>query len=107
MESVDFWRLRPQPGWIATQPGAASAWRFIAAAGMDTKALALVYLPEDRSVDVFLGELPPSPLTSWLNPRTGETNPAVAVVSENACQFAAPNPGDWLLMMKAGKPGTP
>jgi hypothetical protein len=107
MESVDFWRLRPQPECIAARPREASARRFIAAAGMETKALALVYLPEDLWVDAFLRALPPSPLISWLNRRTGETNPAMAVVSENACQSPTPNPGDWLLLMRAGKRDTP
>ena len=107
VEPVEFWKLRPQPGTIATQPGHVSVPRFIAAAGMDTKALALVYLPEDRSVDVVPGALPPSPLIRWFNPRTGETNSAVAVASEANCSFPTPNPGDWLLMMKTGSTTTP
>jgi hypothetical protein len=52
---------------------------------------------------MILKSLPPSPAVSWLNPRTGEKNPAVAVVGERSCQFPTPDPGDWLLVMKTGK----
>ena len=30
-------------------------------------------------------------------------HPAVAVVGGRSCQFPTPDPGDWLLQMKAGK----
>jgi len=103
MDSIDFWTLRPQPKFIATQPGAVSARRFITAAGAEPNGLALVYVPEDRTVGIILKALPPSPTVSWLNPRTGEKSPAVAVVGESTCQFPTPNPGDWLLVMKPGK----
>ena len=63
----------------------------------------LVYVPEDRTVEILLDALPPSPNVSWFNPRTGETSPAVAVVGGRTCQFPTPDPGDWLLVMKSGK----
>jgi len=103
MEGIDFWKLRPEPGAVATQPGEESARRFIAAAGMEGKELSLVYVPEDRRVSLFLKALPPSPLISWHNPRTGEKNPAVAVMDESAWQFPTPGPGDWLLMITEGR----
>ena len=103
MEGIDFWQLRPEPRIVAAQPGDQSAHRFIAAAGTEGKELSLVYVPEDRTANIFLKALPPSPSISWFNPRTGEKNPAVAVVGESACQFPTPGPGDWLLMITAGK----
>jgi hypothetical protein len=103
VESIEFWKLRPQPRIAAAQPGDASPRRFITAAGTETKALSLAYVPEDRTVEISIKALPPSPLISWFNPREGEKNPAVAVVSETTCRFPTPNPGDWLLVMKAGK----
>jgi hypothetical protein len=101
--SVDFWKLRPQPKVVALQPGNASPQKFIASASADPNTLSLVYVPEDRSADVVLTALPQSPSVGWLNPRTGESNPAVAVVSGGTCQFSTPDPGDWLLVVKAGK----
>ncbi len=103
VNSVDFWKLRPQPKVVALQPGNASPQKFIASASADPNTLSLVYVPEDRSADVVLTALPQSPSVGWLNPRTGESNPAVAVVSGGTCQFSTPDPGDWLLVVKAGK----
>ena len=103
MNSIDFWRLRPQPKAVATQPGDASPQRFIAAASSEANKLSIVYVPEDRTLELVMEALPPSPAVSWLNPRTGQNNPAVAVVGAGSCQFPTPDPGDWLLVMKAGK----
>jgi hypothetical protein len=103
MNSIDFWRLRPQLKAVATQPGQASPQRFIAAASTEPNSLSVVYVPEDRTLELRLDALPPSPAVSWLNPRTGLNNPAVAVVGGSSCQFPTPDPGDWLLVLKAGK----
>jgi hypothetical protein len=100
---LEFWRLRPAPKFIAMQPGGLQPKRFIAAAGTDEKDISLVYVPEDRTLEIFMTALPPSPSVTWFNPRTGENSPAVAVVSEPKCQFPTPDPGDWVLVMKAGK----
>ena len=61
MNSVDFWKLQPQPKAIATQPGDLSPRRFIAAASTDANDLAIVYVPEDRTLELFLDALPPLP----------------------------------------------
>jgi hypothetical protein len=103
MNSIDFWKLRPQPKAIASQPGNLSPRRFIAAASNEANSLSVVYVPEDRTLEVLLNALPQSPSVGWVNPRTGENNPAVAVVGGSACQFPTPDAGDWLLVMKAGK----
>lgn len=103
VNSVDFWRLRPQPGFVAVQPGTMSPERFIVAAGTELKDLSAVYVPQERTLEIILEALPASPSVSWFNPRTGQNTPAVAVVGGRSCQFPTPEPGDWLLVMKAGK----
>ena len=104
MNSMDFWKLRPQPKAVASQPGDQSPRRFIAAAGTEANTLSLVYVPEDRTLEVVArARSRTSPSVGWLNPRTGESNPAVAVVGGRSCQFPTPDPGDWLLVTKAGK----
>ena len=75
MNSIDFWRLRPQPKTLAAQPGSLSPRHFIAAAGTEANDLSLIYVPEDRTLDLFLNALPPSPSVGWLSPRTGERKP--------------------------------
>ena len=103
MNVIDFWRLRPEPKIVALQPGQESPRRFVAAAGTEANDLSLVYVPEDRTLELVREVLPRSPTVGWLNPRTGENNPAAAVEGGSACQFQTPDPGDWLLLMKVGE----
>ena len=72
-------------------------------AGTEDKDLMLVYVPEDRSVNLAPAEMPQSPSATWINPRTGERSAAEAMVGANTCQFSTPEAGDWLLVIKAGK----
>lgn len=102
-ESIDFWRLRPAPVAIVNQPGSQAAGRFIAAAKSDKRDLLVVYAPEDRTIEVKLDLMPESPNVTWVNPRTGERSPAVAVVTANTCQFPSPSEGDWILLMRMEK----
>ena len=102
MGSVDFWRLRPQPNFLASQPSGSSQPPNVAA-GSEAKDLSLIYLPQDRTLEIFLAALPASPSIGWFNPRTGENSPAVAVVGGQTCQFPTPDPGDWLLGTKTSK----
>ena len=101
--TIPFWRLEPLTNAVANQPGDSDLKREILAAGTATKDLLLVYVPEDRTLELNLDVMPPSPVVTWFNPRTGDTNPAVAVVVGRACQFPTPEPGDWLLVVKGGK----
>jgi hypothetical protein len=101
--SLDFWRLRPAPAVVVNQPGAQEPKRFIAAARSDKKDLLVLYVPEDRTVEVKLDLLPPSPNVSWYNPRTGETNTAVGVVTTSTVQFPTPSEGDWILQLVTQK----
>lgn len=103
MNSIDYWQLRPEPKVVAVQPGDQSPQRFIAAAATDPNTLSVAYVPEDRTLELALDALPPSPKVSWFNPRTGGSKPAVAVVGGRACQFPTPGPGDWALLIRAGK----
>jgi hypothetical protein len=103
MNSIDFWTLRPEQKAVALQPGQQSPGRFVTAAGTEDHSLSVVYVPEERTLDLFPDGLPRSPSISWFNPRTGENSPAVAVVGGRSCQFPTLNPGDWLLEVKAGK----
>ena len=101
--STDWWTIRPAPQAVSTQPGHSSPRRFVAAASNDLNTLSVTYVPEDRTVEVFLEALPRSPGIQWLNPRTGQKSPAVAVVGAHTCQLPTPDPGDWVLVMKTGK----
>ncbi|MFO7692080.1 MAG: DUF4038 domain-containing protein [Vicinamibacterales bacterium] len=103
--SIDFGRLRPAPEAVANQPGSQEPKRFIAAARTDGKGLLVLYVPEDRAVDVKADMLPPSPRASWFNPRTGEISTAVGEEADGVLRFRTPSEGDWILQFVAhGKP---
>jgi hypothetical protein len=103
MTSMDFWKLRPDQKAVAAQPGELAPERFIAAEGTEARDLAVVYVPRERKLELFPDVLPQSPSVSWFNPRTGENNPAGVMSAGVSSQFPTPDPGDWLLVMKAGK----
>jgi len=103
MNSIDFWRLRPQPEAVTHQASQTADETHAVAASTSAKDLTLVYLPQPSSVDVSLQAMPASPLISWLEPRQGFTRSAVAVVSGSVCQFPPPGEGDWVLVIKSSK----
>jgi hypothetical protein len=98
----DFWRLRPTPVFVVNNPGREKPAKYVAAARTDQKDVMLVYVPEDRTIEIKLTALPPSPNIGWVNPRNGQSSPAVAVVTTDTCQFPTPEEGDWILVMKTG-----
>jgi hypothetical protein len=104
METRDSWKLRPRPESVASQPGTVAPQSFVAAAASESNGLTVFYTPQERTLDIVKNEMPSSPNISWLNPRSGAVNAAVAVVGETSCQLPTPDPGDWLLIMRAGKP---
>ena len=48
--SLDFWRLKPDPKLIASQPGQTVPHRYLAGAETEGKDVAIVYVPEDRTL---------------------------------------------------------
>ena len=101
--SIDFGRLRPAPEVVVNQPGSQEPRRFIAAARTDRNDLLVLYVPEDRAVDVKADTLPPSPRASWFDPRTGETSTAVGDTTAGAVRFRTPSEGDWILQIISQK----
>jgi len=106
-DSVDWWKLRPAPVVVVNNPGIQAPTKFIAGAKSDDKDLMVVYVPEERTVEIKLESMPSSPNVSWINPKTGEKSPAVAVVTSTTCQFPTPAEGDWILFMKMDKKDAP
>src|SRR5262249_37196517 len=99
-QSVDFWRLRPEPDLLPIDSAASSP---VYAAATPAKDLSMVYVLTDRLVELSLTAMPRSPNVTWFNPRKGGNSPAVAVVVQGKCQFPTPDAGDWVLVLKGGK----
>lgn len=98
--SIEFNQLRPLPEAVVNNPGLQSPRKYVAAARSEKKDLTLVYVPEERTIEILLSSLPPSPEVKWFNPRTGETSAAVAVITDTTAQFPTPGEGDWVLWMQ-------
>ena len=97
------WSLHPALRALAVQPGRTSPRRFITVAETESRDLVIAYIPEDRTLELYLDALSPAPGIQWFNPRTAQRSPAVAVVGARTCQLPTPDTGDWLLVMKNGK----
>jgi hypothetical protein len=100
---LPFARLRPEPTLVATPQDPAAPQRQILAASTDTRDLQLVYVPEGRSVELNFDALPRYLRVEWFNPRTGTDQPAPALKERRTYRFSTPEPGDWLLVIRATK----
>jgi len=100
--SIDFWRLHPAPELIANQPGLQAPGRFVAAAITDNKDLAVVYVPEDREVELNVKALSATSTAYWIDPATGARAPVTISFDSQTCKLSTPNAGDWLLLIQAG-----
>lgn len=98
--SIEWWRLRPAPELVAVQPGEISPRRHIAASRSDEGDLAVVYVPEDRHVELFLEELKADLTARWFNPRMGERIPVNHLTIEGIVQLDTPALGDWVLLLE-------
>jgi hypothetical protein len=101
--TLEFWRLRSCPDQILQPAGNTDPGRQIVALTTGNGDLLLAYTPGERSISVMIQALPKNPKARWLNPRTGKSHAAIGVVSDARIEFPSPEPGDWLLEVKAGK----
>jgi hypothetical protein len=97
--SIEWWRLRPAPDLVANQPGEVTPARYIAAARSEAGDLALIYIPEDRLLEVRLKDLRADLSAQWFNPRTGERSDIGPIITEKNWSLETPAPGDWLLLL--------
>jgi hypothetical protein len=101
--SIEWWRLSPAPEILAPARAPTNVRRYNAAAQTENRDVTVVYVPEDRAVAINLNALPPSPNVSWFNPRLGERQTVVGIVTGQEIQFPTPGEGDWVLLITAEK----
>ena len=89
MSGIAWWKLRPAPQLLATQPGAEAPSRFIAVA--QHEKLILAYTPVAQPI-----ELKAEGQSRWFNPRSGELSDAKA----EAGRFTPPGDVDWVLVIQ-------
>ena len=103
-ELVAWWRLRPAPELVAVQLGLSDKRRWLAAAEAETRDLALVYVPKDRSIELRMGSRAPDLSALWFDPRSGQRMPAIPEGGLERARFKTPSPGDWLLLLGRALP---
>lgn len=93
-DALQWWRLVPAPELVAQQPG---GHRHISASRSADGDLALVYVPEDRTLRLRLDGLRPDLAGTWTSAATGGT--VMADLGDG--QLQTPGPGDWWLCLTA------
>jgi len=101
MTSLHWWKLRPAPELVAMQPGEADTRRFISACRSPDGDLAIIYVPEDRSVELCLDGLPRTLQATWVNPRTGERTPVGPITGIRVQRLQTPDEGDWMFLLES------
>ncbi len=96
---IDWWRLRPAPEMILTQPGQMLPSSTILAARSKAGDLALIYTPEAGTLELNIIDLRAGLTTRWVNPSTGERFDAAHTGTADHARFATPAPGDWALLL--------
>ena len=96
--SIDFGRLRPAPNQVLLQPGRENPRRYVASAKTEMDDTALIYIPEDRTIELRLSALPVNAQGTWIDPRSGVRFPVAGTINGNSLLVATPSEGDWLLL---------
>jgi hypothetical protein len=87
--------LRPVPQLLAEQPGEEDPHNFIAIAQTPDGAWTVVYLPAGGSVSLNIDLA--GKTVEWINPRTGQSQPAAQAPGSGPDTLAAPDNNDWIL----------
>jgi hypothetical protein len=99
-QSLPWWRLQPDPSLLVRQPGDGDPQRHVAASRTEDGSSALLYLPAGGDLYLHLASLRLPVSLRWFNPRTGAWTEAGRAESA-LLQVAAPDAGDWLLLLEA------
>lgn len=93
--SIEWWRLRPAPDLLVSQPGEQETQRFIAVSKSDDNNLVVAYTPQNREISLNLTGLNDVLSALWFNPRNGIRQPALL----DGGHFITPDAGDWVLLL--------
>jgi len=97
--SFAWYKLRPDPGLLAEQPGEQAPERFVAAARTEGGEEAVIYVPEGGRISLKPDRLAGLTSAEWFNPSTGART-RIGRVQKH--EFQAPGAGDWVLVLKKG-----
>ncbi len=98
-ESVDWWRLRPAPQWLAEQPGEDDPARWIMISVGEDASFAVAYTPAGEDIALANAALASFTSARWFDPRTGDWQ-AATVGDEQGQTFSPPSEDDWVLLLE-------
>jgi hypothetical protein len=96
LESLEWWKLRPNQKLLAKQPADGDALRFVAAASTEAGDAAVLYLPVGGEVAVDAKPLNDATKAEWFNPRDGKRQAA----ESSGGKYRAPDGQDWVLVLR-------
>ncbi len=97
--SIQWWRLRPAQGLLATQLGADDPNRFVTVSRSDKGDLLVAYLPAGGTIEMKTERLKHPLKARWFDPRTGKWS-HIGPVGKQKMQFTAPDGNDWVLCLR-------
>lgn len=100
-DSLAWWKLRPDRTLLAEDPRDPEFTRYIMPARSETGEFALIYLPGNPEVKLNLTGFRRGAEAVWLDPRTGQRNPAGRLKPLPLVTLNTPAQGDWLLLLTA------
>jgi hypothetical protein len=107
MAELPWWTLRPEPELLADQPGKEDARLTVVAARAEDGSAAVVYIPRGSwGVLRIAGRLCPPLEATWVDPRTGQRQPAGVPTIDADWRPATPDDDDWLLLLRVQPPRT-
>jgi hypothetical protein len=99
LESLPWTELLPADHLIAHQPGFEDPEAFLKAAALSDASVVIVYAPTGGSVSLQLPHRERVSRAEWIDPRTGDRQPAGAEDGDRLT-YQAPDSRDWLLLLQ-------
>ncbi len=96
---LQWWRLRPAPQLLASQPGEETFNHFISVAATDDKSLIVAYLPVQSAIILF-NPFGAKYQAEWFDPIRNKYNPAEVSYPEGLIQLHSPLDQDMLLILR-------
>jgi hypothetical protein len=105
--TIPWWTLVPDDKHevIVRGIGEFNGMDYLAAALSHDRGTLVAYMPSARTFTVDCSKLGKAPLvSSWFNPRTGETTIGAPIKTTGKIDLSPPGDGDWIFVLKSSLP---
>lgn len=101
--SLEWWKLRPDQGMLAEQPGNGLPLEFIAAARSAQGDVGVIYIPTGGRASLKMDRFTSVVSAEWFNPVSGVRSKIGKVKNEGTHLFEASPDQDWVLVLRMTK----